>query len=270
MELNIVRADPAGNITVFVLNRLDDPAERMAAVRALLADPALQAEQVGFVLPPPGHGMWRLEMMGGEFCGNAARSFGLLIAAQTGLAGAHTLMIETSGMARPLPVHIDTGAGTARAEMPGPLAETVLVCGGRRFPAYVFEGITHAIAENMEADERLLPPLLGALEKCRLPDAPFPPDALGMMFYDTERRFMRPVVWVRSSGTTVFESSCGSGSAAMGAWKLRNLRGGEERFTLAQPGGTVEVHAVKQDGLMRRISIGGPLTLSKPYRWTGT
>ena len=73
MELEIVRADPAGNITVFVLSPVEDRDERAAAVSALMADPALKAEQVGFVLQPLNVAdPWRLEMMGGEFCGNAA------------------------------------------------------------------------------------------------------------------------------------------------------------------------------------------------------
>jgi hypothetical protein len=158
--------------------------------------------------------------------------------------------------------------------MPGLLAETALECGGRCFPAYVFEGITHVIAENMEGGVELIPLLLDKLEKYRLPDdchppdAWHPPDALGVMFYDTERRFMRPLVWVRSSGTTIFESSCGSGSAALGVWALRNVRDGGEKLAIAQPGGTIEVQVVKQGGRVRRIVIGGPAGLSGPRRWS--
>ena len=271
MELEIVRADPAGNITIFMLSPVTGPEARAAAVKALLADPALQAEQVGFVLPPSGAGgLWRLEMMGGEFCGNAARSFGLLIARETGLAGVHTLMIEISGMARPLPVRVDTAAGTAEVALPGPRAEITLAYQGRCFPAYVFEGITHVIAEDTEADAKLLPPLLDAINKCRLMDAGHRPEALGVMFYDTRSRFMRPLVWVRASGTTFFESSCGSGSAALGAWRLRLLRDGREQFDLAQPGGVIRVSIEKQDGAVRHISIGGKVVLDEPRRFTET
>ncbi|MCL2271001.1 MAG: hypothetical protein FWC24_06635, partial [Treponema sp.] len=98
MEIEIARADPAGNITVFVLSRLGS-AERARAAKALLADPDLKAEQVGFVTAPAvKEGIWRLEMAGGEFCGNASRSFGLLVAAECGLTGKHVLSVEISGM----------------------------------------------------------------------------------------------------------------------------------------------------------------------------
>jgi diaminopimelate epimerase len=268
MELEIVRADPAGNITILVLSPVTGRENRAEAVAALLADPDLRAEQAGFVVPPAAGGRWRLEMMGGEFCGNAARSFGLLRARQSGRPGAHTQLIEISGMGRPLPVHVDTAAGTAEAEMPAPLAETVLVCGGRRFPAYIFEGITHVIALDMEPGVELLSPLLGAIEQCRLPDAWHHPDALGIMFYDTRKCFMRPLVWVRSSGTTVFESSCGSGSSALGRWLARDAGDGEVSFEPVQPGGSIRVRLVKERGAVRQVFIGGPVGLSAPLRWT--
>ncbi|GHV93773.1 diaminopimelate epimerase [Spirochaetia bacterium] len=255
MELEIIRADPAGNITIFVLSPVEGREMRAAAAKALLADPALQAEQVGFVLPPDGGGHWRLEMMGGEFCGNAARNFGLYIAGQNGLKGKHTLMIEISGAGQPLPVYVDTEAGTAAVAMPGPLAETEIECAGRRFPVCVFEGITHVIAEDTEPDEELLHSLLGCFEHH--------PDALGVMFYDTKKRFMRPLVWVRATASTVFESSCGSGSAALGVWAARHLRDGGESLALAQPGGIIEVQVEKSEGSVRRLTIGGQVSLSR-------
>ena len=90
MKLNVLRADPAGNITLFVL----DPVEksRRAEIAAqLMAVPEYQAEQVGFVCTPQEGGDGRMEMMGGEFCGNATRAFGLLTAKKTGrpCPGAH-------------------------------------------------------------------------------------------------------------------------------------------------------------------------------------
>ena len=46
MELNILRADPAGNITVFVLDPVEK-AQRAAIAEKIMAIPALKAEQVG-------------------------------------------------------------------------------------------------------------------------------------------------------------------------------------------------------------------------------
>ena len=258
--MDIVRADPAGNITVIVLSP-PGSVERTAAAKALMADPGLKAEQVGFALPPkkPG-GLWRLEMAGGEFCGNASRCFALLVAAKTGLSGRHSLMIETSGMTRPLPVHIDTEAGTAEIEMPGPVAQTEITLEGRRYPAYEFEGITHAIAKDMQPDERTARAIIGKLDDGRL-------SAAGVMFYDSRRRFVRPVVWTRELDALVRESSCGSGSAALGVWAARNAADTEMETDLGQPGGVIRVRVEKRAGTITRLSIGGKVALGDVFRW---
>ena len=75
MKMRIRRADPAGNITIFVM----DQAERKdyaAISRQLLVREDLGAEQVGFV-EKNADGTTHMQMMGGEFCGNACRACGL-------------------------------------------------------------------------------------------------------------------------------------------------------------------------------------------------
>ena len=47
MKLNILRADPAGNITVFVLDPVER-AQRAAIAARIMAIPSLKAEQVAF------------------------------------------------------------------------------------------------------------------------------------------------------------------------------------------------------------------------------
>ena len=51
MKLNILRADPAGNITVFVLDPIEK-AQRAAIAEQIMAIPFLKAEQVGYACPP--------------------------------------------------------------------------------------------------------------------------------------------------------------------------------------------------------------------------
>ena len=201
MSYEIVIADPAKNITVFVLSPVSGPAERAAAAKALLADLSLGAEQVGFVIPPPPEEpgrLWRLEMMGGEFCGNAARSFGLYVARQQGFRGQVRVDIEISGMKNPVPVSADVDAGLAEAAMPLPLpiAEETLRFSGRDLPVYVFEGITHVIAPDISPAESVFYEIKAMIGTMRQLDAGHPPDALGVMFYDTATRVMTPAVYV--------------------------------------------------------------------------
>ncbi|MDR2177677.1 MAG: hypothetical protein LBP20_06510 [Treponema sp.] len=275
MELTIVRADPAGNITIFVLDRISDPALRLRAAKALLAEPSLKAEQVGFVIPPdrpppagitgaePPERCWRLEMMGGEFCGNAARSFGLYAARKTGARGKQDIRVGISGASQPVPVRVDLDASTAEAELPAPKTEALLLWKGRSFPILYFEGIAHVIAEGLEPDRDMV---LGLADKAARgaghPAAGRPPAAVGVMFYDPVRRFMRPVVYVAATGSLVFESSCGSGTAALAAYLSQGMSRGQARWEISQPGGLIEARPVKQDGKIAAVRIGGPVSLS--------
>jgi len=264
MEIEIVRADPAGNITIFVLNPPGTEQERTEIAKILLADKNLAAEQIGFVFSPSVQRHWRLEMAGGEFCGNASRSFGLLIAAITGLSGKHTLMIETSGAKELMPVHIDTGEQTAEIMMQGPVAETEIILDERHFPVYIFEGITHIIAENIPPDKKHACLLMREVDtQC----AASQNAAIGVMFYDSQKCFMQPAVWVKATDTLIFESSCGSGSAALGVWTLRNMPDAETSIALAQPGGTIIIRAAKQAGKITSLSITGKVILSEVFRY---
>ncbi|NLG78683.1 MAG: hypothetical protein GX492_02495 [Firmicutes bacterium] len=94
MRLRFVKMNPTGNTTIFVLDPV--PVPEQARIALALMDPSvLGGEQVGFVSlssegEPPRAGPARggpgpeiaasLRMMGGEFCGNAARSLGAYLA----------------------------------------------------------------------------------------------------------------------------------------------------------------------------------------------
>jgi diaminopimelate epimerase len=292
MKLELVIADPAGNITVFVLNQIEDPMLRMQAAKALLAEPSLKAEQVGFVMPP-GYPAgcaphWRLEMMGGEFCGNAARSFGLYAAWEDAAAGGagdgraaqavpRTVTIEISGAKDPLevlaswPVERPPEAaasaaavtGTAEVGIPPPIGCGTLILRGRTFPVYFFEGITHVIAGGLSPDRDLFFEFLKAVKGAGHQIDAGPPAALGVMFYDPEQRFMRPAVYVTATDSLVFESSCGSGTAALAAWMAKDKSDSDDCWAIAQPGGVIEGRIKKRAGEIAAISIGGPVTLSR-------
>ncbi|MDR1445932.1 MAG: hypothetical protein LBI90_03430 [Treponema sp.] len=271
----LVIADPAGNITALVSGPVED---RVSLAQTIIADKVLKVEQVGFVTEPDGEAQkfWRLEMSGGEFCGNAARSFGLYVAGLSGLRGKHTVSVEISGMKGNIPVRVDTETGNAEVEIPGPAAEKVIEYEGRSLPVIVFDGITHVIAPGFKPAEKMFYGVKKIIEA-----EEGTPQALGLLFWDEEGRELIPLVYVYATGTLVFESSCGSGSAALGVWLSRNAAGNtvgnaagggkgqaEHCFSLRQPGGTIETRVNMKNGLVRSVSIGGKVTLTRTARLT--
>ena len=258
-ELRITRANPAGNLTLLIEG--DVPPERYAPLAArLLARPDCRAEQAGFLRPPLGAGAGRLEMSGGEFCGNAARSFGLLLAERKGLA--HGMIpVEISGCSAPVRVGFDRDAGTAYADMP--LPESIGAVDlpepfGRR-PLVRFEGIWHILAPGLAADRDAF---LAARDAVYA--SPGAPAALGVMFLNESMDAMTPLVYVRGPETVYEESSCGSGTAAVAAW----LAAERSRVTLRQPGGVLTAESVVDGGVLRSLRIGGPVSFEPPFTVT--
>jgi diaminopimelate epimerase len=260
--LNIVKAAPAGNITIFVLNGGDmDAAARAEAAKILLADERLRAEQVGFVYAPGTEdGLWRLSMMGGEFCGNAARAAGLLVARRGGLRGRQRFTVEVSGAMSPVAVDVDCDSGDAAAAISPPLGAPkggALVFNGKTLPVYRFDGISHVIAEDAVPDKKTFFGIKALFEE-RLGRT----DALGVMFYDTAENFMRPAVYVYATESLIFESSCGSGTAAIACYNFE--KNNAAVIPVRQPGGVITARAAVEGGRLKHIWIGGKVILSEP------
>jgi diaminopimelate epimerase len=271
-HLSIIRADPAGNITIFVLDAVAAE-ERRAVAAVLLQSPSLAAEQVGFVERETGgcrghSGTARLTMAGGEFCGNAARSFGFYAALRAGSRGAGVIDIAISGASTPLSVEFDIqrvngehAGGTARARLPLPRARKTLRYAGRSLPLYVFDGIHHAIVPEEGFDNEHKKEIFADLKE-RAEEIVGKADAFGTLFFDRARVFCTPLVGVESVNSLVFEKSCGSGTAALACeYFLASERGGE--IVVNEPGGTLTARVEKSGGTTRALFIGGALSLER-------
>ena len=252
MELKIVMADPAGNRTAIV--RTPVPQELRAETGAkILGIRELRAEQAGFETSPIGAGAGRLEMMGGEFCGNAARSYGYLLASERKPAGGE-ILVEISGHTGFLHVQCDLAGGTAFSEMPMPLSLEYTQEG---LPMVISEGIAHIILQDREPDQEVIRFMTERFGR-RF-------DAFGVMFLNGDR--LTPVVYVPSAGTLVYESSCGSGTLAA-AWFLEQERTGgstqiEKQYIFKEPGGDITVRLRRQeDGSLSGV-MGGDVRLEK-------
>jgi diaminopimelate epimerase len=267
--IEIVAANPSGNITALLcgaehLSRV----EREAAAIKILNDKTLKAEQAGFVRKPDkNHPLWHLEMAGGEFCGNAARSFGLYAAREEGRHGRGTINITISGAADPLSVNyqfLEQTDGETRAHvslaMPLPEARKIITCRDARFPLYIFDGIQHLICENTAPDTALFFELKEASER-----EAGAAGAFGVMFCESGKNpRMWPLVYVRSIDVLNYESSCGSGSAAFACEYFHTMTDGEGLIAIRQPGGVIEARVRKINGHPRALTIGGEIIL-KPY-----
>lgn len=81
MQIRTIKADPSGNITLFLLDPVAPEIRKALNQKLLSLDPSV--EQIGCLSLKESQP--QVEMMGGEFCGNATRSagaYGLLLSGE--------------------------------------------------------------------------------------------------------------------------------------------------------------------------------------------
>ena len=255
MGLNVLRADPAGNITLFVLDQVPQ-GERPGIAARLMALTGSDTEQVGFVCPPLRGGAGRLEMAGGEFCGNAARAFGMLTARRLGKLS--RVLVEISGCEGPVAVDIDWSNRTAKAQMPLPRSVGRVEVDGRPGTLVDLEGIAHLVVEDV-------PPSLEFFQAAEPLFEGIPGlEAYGVMFLDSRKGSLTPLVKVPAAGTLVWEGSCGSGSLAAAVAQSQGAPDGPFVRTYVQPAGVVEAAVLRRGGREVSAWIGGPVSLDPP------
>lgn len=252
-EYTVAVLNPAGNVTAIVCS--DVPAAERARVAAqILRLPELGIEQVAFLTEPRSGGEIRLEMMGGEFCGNALRCAGFYQALRNGAQGKSCVFAEISGADGVQPVMADTAEGTASTVMPLPLSVQPAGWADVQAARVTFAGITHFVIDCAQPDETLVQRAIAAA-----PEA----SAVGAIFLDRAHGSIKPVVFVRETASCVAENSCASGSVATAVVLTADFADGITEIGIGQPGGTLEVGVQRTDGAVTGLSIGGAVRLAQ-------
>ena len=247
--------DPSGNITALVESPVEIDRQPAAAAALMRRHPAV--EQVGFVrLDRDGPA---LRMAGGEFCGNAAMSAAalyLLRASQAEIGESRTVRLRVSGTAEPVEVRLlRESAESFRGGVCMPRAleirETEFGFENVRgtLPLVRMEGISHILIEPDSAFFPLCRDRAAAERAVRAWCEALEADGLGLMFLEGAAPAQRltPLVYVPGSGTVFWESSCASGSSAVGM-ALAARRNAAVSLTLEEPGGELRVESDPESG----------------------
>lgn len=259
MNIDYTLLSPTGNLTVLVNNPVPRAAQSAVAAK-LLSPKIVGGEQAGYIeRAADPRCAARLQMMGGEFCGNATMSLAALLSRDAGLAdGASTnWLLEVSGSDGPVPCRVwrtgDAWIGTVRMPPPTRLSEIEIDTdgGALRVPLVEMPGIAHLLVPaDAPLDELQLRRRLPAWNRA------IGADALGTLIWNQADCSIDPFVYVPSAGTLVREHGCGSGTAAIGCWlSARSHR--EVTADVHQPGGTIRVRASCNGHGVRALSITG-------------
>lgn len=259
MIINYVKANPSGNITLFVLNQIA-PEDRKRVNEILLAKEK-DAEQVA-CLSINGN-QTTVQMMGGEFCGNATRSSAAYALSLSGEKSGD-FQVRCSGCTDVLQVHAEEksdGGYTASVNLPLPLAMKTIPISYNRDSVtchYIsMPGIDHYVYFTLNLKNLDRKQFLYSLQReiSRGPE----PSAYGLMLVELGSLQMIPAVYVTNTGTLYWENSCGSGSAAVAA-AMAQRQDHSIEATLHEPGGTIDILAEYSNHTLTGLGIGGPIS----------
>jgi diaminopimelate epimerase len=257
-ESQYIKCSPGGNTTGLVFSEVPRKEQASVAKRIMASQP--DVEQVGFVEKPKDpKAVRRLQMMGGEFCGNATRSLAWVLWHKR-LRGidrsARTVTLEVSGVGRPLSVEIHDRM--VRVEMPikRELSSIKSIQGQT---VVELEGISHVVLRRAaprdakEEADRLLNELgLKSLE------------AAGVLYCQQyeDGVSMSPIVWVRETATLVEEKACASGTVCVALVESANAGRSVDNLKVYQPSGSFITAFVEfGKGQFSRAFIEGPVEI---------
>jgi len=260
MLKRVAVAYPSGNTTAVVFDQLLDSGRKNMNDKVMRAweqerPGEAEIEQCCFVTLPRNAGaIARVEMFGGEFCGNATRSVAWLVTGGKDYTG----LIEVSGVDRLLEFAVKDGE--VSVEMPLPESDR-LVTQVPEGSMVQLDGIAQLVvtAEELRKNQTprdLLTRLL-ANDTYGLAVQP----AVGVSYYDQATGKAEFCVWVKEVDTIFDETACGSGTSAIGIALAANRKTSVE-LPVAQPSGeSITTTAVYESGEITKSQITGTVTV---------
>lgn len=263
MEVRFIKTNPTENMTLLIETPI--PREKqLALAERLIAYGSIYAEQAGYIEPsenPPA--AKRLQMMAGEFCGNASLSLAAVLAEEKGLQPGEEaeILLEVSGAADLVRCRMkkeETGfSGKVDMPLPQAILRKTFSLQGEEYELSVveFAGISHIIVPQA---------LWGAdavqkAEQAAKEWAAELPQAFGILLFAETKRKLRPLVSVQGA-SLIWERGCGSGTAAIGAY-LAAREGKSLSIALEQPGGSMAAEVTFAEGEILAIRVVGRVSV---------
>ena len=268
MEAEYIKLSPTENITLLVTGSVERDMQTSVASELISLHP--DVEQVGFLEHADISGARaRLQMAGGEFCGNAAMAAATYLSFIDGLSDGQSavVLLEVSGTDNAVKCAVTaTGGffeGTVEMPLPRSVEKRTLRYNGKDFNAQCvdMQGIFHIILPNGAfCDSRT------AESALREWSGLFEADAFGLILFDESDNSIKPLVYVPSAESLVWERGCGSGTAAVGCCLAVRSKSGV-CVGVSQPGGIITVRASAENSLVNKLSITGIVNIvGEPHR----
>lgn len=242
MRVDYIKANPTENKTLLVRSEVERQLQPKVAAMMMGQDP--DSEQVGFIEPATMEGaVFRLQMMGGEFCGNATISAASLAAQEAGLESGKSMCIpiEVSGADEIIECTVSRNGelytGNAAMPLPEKTVKSIRSCGNIscELMDIVTPGMVHMILREENAPGNYREFAEAAIKQWA---AEIDSEGVGLILFDMERCEITPLVYVKPTDSLFWERGCGSGTAAAGVYASINS-GASIAIPVKQPGGII-------------------------------
>ncbi|WP_313811465.1 hypothetical protein [Glutamicibacter sp.] len=259
--MEFVKLNPTSNSTVLVTSR--HPVQHYQTIaEQLLRVEHLHAEQIGFVLPPESdQAHLRLIMAGGEYCVNACMALAALHASARSNVASLDLVLEASGTNEPTSCRVEPTAMGFRCRMG---IASPLQIEPYPFPTQhggsslvKFHDSVHLVVEAPAITQTLRRHALATAQRLAASEAA---SVIGVMLYNPTENAIVPLVNVPAVGSMIWEGSCGSGTAALGAFLAARCRQSVS-LSVRQPGGSLHVAASYRAGAVTDLQVTGEVTI---------
>ena len=264
MEVKFIKASPTENMTLLI----ETPVARekqLAVAERLIAYGSVYAEQAGYIEEAENPAAEkRLQMMAGEFCGNASLSLAAWLAQKKNLQiGEKTeITLEVSGAEELVRCEMKREAehrflGRVAMPLPQTIEKRAFTLDGERIEltVVVFAGITHILVPASLWGENAAKK---AEHAARVWAKELPP-VFGLLLFDEQEKSLKPLVAVEDV-SLIWERGCGSGTSAVGAY-LAAREKKDVTVSLKQPGGVMRATASYQNGAVTKIEITGSVAI---------
>ncbi len=237
--IDFSKYNPSGNMTVLVHSK-HHPSEYADIANCMMKFSHVCCEQVGFVSSTR-DGLYKLEMSGHEFCGNATISY-LHYLYEHNLLPHSKVELSVSGRADLVQCKIcDDGKYEVKAI------------------EVIYESYVHIIVPVSEITDQLK---RGVETYVRTYKWSHHLKTIGIMLFNTITQYLVPLIYIPKVKSIVWENSCGSGSASIGIYETWYKQKTIHKLEIKQPGGSIWVSSNIDDfetsiiGEVSTVAIG--------------
>ncbi|WP_336764681.1 diaminopimelate epimerase [Paenibacillus sp. USHLN196] len=260
-EIDFIKFSPTQNMTILV--KTDHAAEQYSHIATrLMSYDNVYAEQVGFIEPTRRpEAVARLEMAGGEFCGNACMALASHHASEAGLAHQESMdiMLEVSGTDQLIMCHVKKQQNEydCQVSMPIPkqIEQRTIRYEGIELDMVIirYAEFIHIVIEVDDFDDTMKK---RAQTLARLLGLTLGDKLIGILLYQSKSEEMAPLIYVPELDSLIWERGCGSGTASVGAYLAWSQQRGITQY-IKQPGGAIKVVAEWDGAELGSITIEG-------------